>query len=816
MNNERYTTEALNAIEKARLSSVYHRQNYVGTEHLLTGLLKETEGTAAQVLMNAGITAEKVDKMIDRLIAPDGAVEVADKPGYAPRLITVFQKAKDFAQKTSSEEIGTEHLLLGILDDRECVGTRLLHTLNIDVRGLIGDLFAAMDADVTRFATQKEGGEGSQDDTPLLDRYSRDLTQMASDGLLDPVIGRETEILRVLRILSRRTKNNPCLIGEPGVGKTAIVEGIAQKIAKGDVPYQVEGRRVVVLDLGAMVAGTKYRGEFEERIKGVINEVSANRNILLFIDELHTLIGAGGAEGAMDASNILKPSLSRGEIQIIGATTVEEYRKHIEKDAALERRFQPVMVEEPDERESLEILKGLRPAYEEFHQVKITDGALEAAVRLSERYINDRSLPDKAIDLIDEAAARIRVTDPGRSVPDEKADEMAVLSKMKEEAVLAGNFKEAKKIAAEQEKYAAKRNKKKGRRKASADEVPSVTEEDIAATVADWTKIPVARLAEEETKRLARLEKELHKRVIGQDEAVTAIANAVRRGRVGLKDPKRPTGSFLFLGPTGVGKTELSKAVAETVFGSEQNLIRVDMSEYMEKHSVSKIIGSPPGYIGHDDGGQLSERVRRHPYSVVLFDEIEKAHPDVFNILLQVLDDGHITDSHGRKVDFKNTCIIMTSNAGAKSIVEPKRLGFSAGDDAAADYEKMKQGVLDEVKKLFRPEFLNRIDETIVFHPLSEDEVTQIAGLILNDLKKRAENEMQIQLNITPSAKKLLVEKGYSPKFGARPMKREVIKEVENPLAEMILNGEIKRGDHVRIGTARENGKQTKINFTKM
>ena len=813
MNNERYTTEALNAIEKARLSSVFHRQNYVGTEHLLVGLLKETDGTASQVLMNAGITAEKVDKMIDRLIAPDGPVEVADQPGFSPRVSRVFERAKEFAGKTASEEIGTEHLLLGILDDRECVGTRLLHTMSIDVRGLIGELFAAMDADVSRFATPTEGGQGSQGDTPLLNQYSRDLTQMAAEGLLDPVIGREVEILRVLRILSRRTKNNPCLIGEPGVGKTAIVEGIAQKIAKGDVPYQVEGRRVVVLDLGAMVAGTKFRGEFEERIKGVINEVSANRNILLFIDELHTLIGAGGAEGAMDASNILKPSLSRGEIQIIGATTVEEYRKHIEKDAALERRFQPVMVEEPDERESLDILKGLRPAYEEFHKVRITDEALEAAVRLSERYINDRSLPDKAIDLIDEAAARIRVTVPGKTVPDEKTDEMALLSKMKEDAVLAGNFKEAKKIAAEQEKLEAKLNKKKGIRKTAADMIPAVTEEEIAATVADWTKIPVARLAEEETKRLARLEKELHKRVIGQNEAVTAIANAVRRGRVGLKDPKRPTGSFLFLGPTGVGKTELSKAVAETVYGSEQNLIRIDMSEYMEKHSVSKIIGSPPGYIGHDDGGQLSERVRRHPYSVVLFDEIEKAHPDVFNILLQVLDDGHITDSHGRKVDFKNTCIIMTSNAGAKSIVEPKRLGFSAGNDEAADYEKMKQGVLDEVKKLFRPEFLNRIDETIVFHPLNETEVTQIAGLILNDLKKRAENEMQIQLNITQSAKKLLVEKGYSPKFGARPMKREVIKEVENPLAEMILNGEIKRGDHVRVGTSRENGVSV-IRFT--
>ncbi|MDO4620870.1 MAG: ATP-dependent Clp protease ATP-binding subunit [Lachnospiraceae bacterium] len=802
---QNYTNEAKKAISYATKSAASHNQNYAGTEHLLVGLLRTTDGTAAGVLAEAGVTPDKLTQLIDKLIAPQGDTTVKEQPGFSPRAEKVIKQAVSICVELGSREIGTEHLLLAMLRDTECVGTRLLHTMGADVRKLYADTLAAMnltgkfsDQDLLSGKAMREPESG----TPTLDRYSRDLTAMAKEGKLDPVVGRESEILRVVQILSRRTKNNPCLIGEPGVGKTAIVEGLAARIASGEVPESMQDKRIAVLDLSGMVAGSKYRGEFEERIKNVVKEVAGNRSILLFIDELHTIIGAGGAEGSLDASNILKPSLSRGEIQVIGATTIEEYRKYIEKDAALERRFQPVSVEEPTEEQSVEILKGLRPYYEEHHSVRIADEALTAAVKLSERYINDRRLPDKAIDLIDEAASKVRIsgfrTASGLAKDEE---ELLKIAAEKEQAVLTHDMVLAAKLQKKQDALKKKvgrlKNKKTGSR---ASQQLTVSEESIAAVVAEWTGIPVSKLREEESRRLARLEKELHKRVIGQEEAVSAVAAAIRRGRVGLKDPNRPTGSFLFLGPTGVGKTELSKAVAETVFGSEQNMIRVDMSEYMEKYSVSKLIGSPPGYVGYEEGGQLSEQVRRHPYSVILFDEIEKAHPDVFNILLQVLDDGHITDAHGHRVDFKNTCIIMTSNAGAKAIVDPKHLGFGAGQDAKKDYESMKRGVMDEVRRLFKPEFLNRIDETIVFHPLNEEEVAEIAGLLLEKLKKRAAEQMNLTLKISGAAKKYIAKQGYSPKYGARPVRRVIQSELENPLAEMLLRGEAAEGSCISIG----------------
>ena len=802
-----YTDEAVRAIDMAVRAAVYHRQQYAGTEHLLVGLLKATGGTAANVLMDAGVMPERLENLIDRLIAPEGGVVVEDRPGFSPRAEAVFERAGALASELRADETGTEHLLLAMLSDKECVGTRLLHTMGVDLRKLHMDTLVAMhtagavsDALFDRMRNAKQDSSGA---TPVLDQYSRDLTALAREGKLDRVVGREKEILRVMQILSRRNKNNPCLIGEPGVGKTAIVEGLAQRIASGDVPDSMSDKRVVVLDLSGMVAGSKYRGEFEERIRNVVREVAADKGILLFIDELHTLIGAGGAEGALDASNILKPSLSRGEIQVIGATTIDEYRKHIEKDAALERRFQPVHVEEPTEEESVRILEGLRPYFEEHHGVTITDDALLAAVRLSERYINDRRLPDKAIDLVDEASSKLKIIGlAGKENVSAEETDLDRIAAEKEAAVLAGDFKRARKLQAAQDEAEARlmKQKRRSRKHESAALQYTVTEETIAEAAADWTGIPVARIAEAESRRLARLEKELHKRIVGQDEAVTAVSGAIRRGRVGLKDPNRPTGSFLFLGPTGVGKTELTKAVAECVFGSEQNMIRVDMSEYMEKHSVSKLIGSPPGYVGHEDGGQLSEQVRRHPYSVVLFDEIEKAHPDVFNVLLQVLDEGHITDSHGRRVDFKNTCIIMTSNAGAKAIVDPKRLGFAAQTDEQQDYEKMKAGVMEEVRRLFRPEFLNRIDEIIVFHPLNEKQVEEIVALLFKSLKDRAENQMHVHIKMTQAVRRHIASKGFSPKYGARPLKREIQTSVENPLSEMILRGELKAGDQVTVG----------------
>ena len=803
-----FTNEALSAIEKSKKTAGYCRQNYVGTEHLLAGLLNTVEGTASIVLSEAGVVPEKLMKLIDRLIAPQGNVAVIDDREFSPRAQEILDESQRIAGEFDSDEAGTEHILLALLGDPDCVAARLLHTMGIDLRKLYADTLVAMGSE-NRLGEQDifSGKFGPESDrgTPTLDAYSRDLTKIASENGLDPVVGRETEITRVIQILSRRTKNNPCLIGEPGVGKTAIVEGLAQRIALGIVPESVRNMRVVMLDLSGMVAGTKYRGEFEERIKNVVSEVAQNRNILLFVDELHTIIGAGGAEGALDASNILKPSLSRGEIQMIGATTIDEYRKHIEKDAALERRFQPVMVEEPTKEETFAILKGLRPYYERHHGVVIHDEALRAAVNLSERYINDRCLPDKAIDLIDEAAAKARLGDV-RSLQKLMSEEqrLRTLAEEKEKAVIAGNLGKAREIQQEQEKLREKNAD--ARKKMSRSEVSrilSVSENDIADVVSDWTKIPVSRLAEAESKRLVKLEDKLHRRVIGQEEAVHAVASAVKRGRVGLKDPMRPTGSFLFLGPTGVGKTELSKALAEAVFGSEENMIRVDMSEYMEKYSVSKLIGSPPGYVGYDEGGQLSEQVRRHPYSVVLFDEIEKAHPDVFNILLQVLDEGHITDAHGKRCDFKNTCIIMTSNAGAQAIVDPKKLGFGARNDAAQDYERMKSGVMNEVRRIFKPEFLNRIDEIIVFHPLNQEEVIKIVGLMAKELVNRAKKELDIDLKITPAVKKEIARVGFSEKYGARPLRRAIQEKIENPLTDLVLNGDVSRGGKVTVRLVR-------------
>lgn len=803
-----YTDQARTAIMYAEKTARRCRHNYIGTEHLLAGLIHEEQGTAGMVLREFGVGEEKLMELIDKLIAPAQGVLTADKRGYTPRAELVLKNSRQEAMDLKSTRVGTEHLLLAMLKEVDCVGTRLLHTMGVSIQKLQMEILVAMGEETSgKEAYGKKNSRGSISmGTPTLDQYSRDLTELARQGKLDPVVGREEEIARIIQILSRRTKNNPCLVGEPGVGKTAIAEGLAQRIVQEMVPDTIKGKRVVVLDLSGMVAGSKYRGEFEERIKRVVSEVMEHQGILLFIDELHTIIGAGGAEGALDASNILKPSLSRGEIQIIGATTLEEYRKYIEKDAALERRFQPVTVEEPTEEQAIAILQGLRPYYEEHHGVQITDEAVSAAVKMSTRYITDRFLPDKAIDLMDEAASKVQLT--GFSVPEalrQSEQELRKLSQEKEEAIKAGDFSLAKEIQnkqIEEEKIyqtAKKRfeNKNKNRNLI-------VTEETIAQIVSGWTKIPVQKLAEKETKRLARLEKTLHQRVIGQEEAVTAVAKAIKRGRVGLKDPARPIGSFLFLGPTGVGKTELSKALAEAVFGSEQALIRVDMSEYMEKHSVSKMIGSPPGYVGYEEGGQLSEKVRRNPYSVILFDEIEKAHPDVFNILLQVLDDGHITDAQGRKVDFKQTCIIMTSNAGAQSIVEPKRLGFSSGEDAKKDYEHMKNGVMEEVKRIFKPEFLNRIDEILVFHTLRKEEIKQIVSLLLKKLQSRCKEQLDIELTVRNSVKEYIAEEGFDSKYGARPLKRAIQNKIEDAMAEEILEGRIHRGDHVIVSVSKK------------
>lgn len=799
-----YTDKAKKALNYANRLSRSSGCNYVGTEHILAGLLKEGTGVAAEVLTANNVELEALLKLIDELVAAGEEVTVADRDGYSPRTQMVLDRAREMADRFDSERIGTEHLLLAIIKEGDCAASRLLNTMGANPQKLFVDILAAMGEDPAQYREEIQRGRNEEATlTPTLDQYSRDLTAMARAGRLDPVIGREKETERVIQILCRRGKNNPCLIGEPGVGKTAIVEGIAQSLVNGNVPDIVADKRLVSLDMSGLVAKSKYRGEFEDRIKKVINEVETAGNVLLFIDELHTIIGAGGAEGALDASNILKPALARGDVQVIGATTIEEYRKYIEKDAALERRFQPVQVEEPTEEESIEILKGLRKLYEKHHHVQITDEGVEASVRLSARYVNDRFLPDKAIDLMDEAAAKARLGMIHGS------DEMMQLNREihqteldMEHALQEGDIEKARTLKETRENLQASREKlEKKNRRVSKNKVPVVGENEIADVVAGWTKIPVSRLTESEASRLQKLEETLHKRVIGQEEAVSAVSKAVRRGRVGLKDPKRPIGSFLFLGPTGVGKTEVSKALAEAVFGNEESMIRVDMSEYMEKHSVSKMIGSPPGYVGHEDGGQLSEKVRRNPFSVILFDEIEKAHPDVFNILLQVLDDGHITDSQGRKVDFKNTIIIMTSNAGAQSIIEPKKLGFGAKEDEKQDHERMKASVMEEVKRIFKPEFLNRIDETIVFRALNKDDMKKIIGIMVRDLQKRCKEQLQIDLVVREAAKEFIVEKAYDRKYGARPLRRKLQDEVEDRLADALIRGEIHAKDRVIVTT---------------
>lgn len=791
-----YTAKAKTALGLAASAARSMGQNYIGTEHILLGLIRQQTGMAAQALLVNGVDETKLVDLIMELIAPTGHLELKEREGYSPRAQQVIGLAFQIAEQYHASAVGTEHILMALIREGSNVAVRILSTMGVSLQKLYIDLLVSMGKDGNLY---KEDLRQQKQKTKVLEQYSRDMTKLAAEGKLDPVIGRDQEILRLVQILSRRTKNNPCLIGEPGVGKTAIVEGLAQRIVQGEVPDTVKNKRVMTLDLSGMVAGSKYRGEFEERIKKVIKEVIDDGNIILFLDEIHTIIGAGGAEGAIDASNILKPSLARGELQLIGATTIEEYRKYIEKDAALERRFQTIMVEEPSLTEAVRIVMGIKHKYEEHHHVTITPEAVEAAVKLSDRYINDRNLPDKAIDLIDEAAAALRLQ--GLKIPEncirlqEQIDELNVQI---ERSLKFDDLVEAHKERMEQEKLIKKHTQAMQRyEKKMAAKNTLVTEDEIAAVVAQWTKIPLKKLEEKESERLLKLEKILHKRVIGQTEAVEAVARAMRRGRVGLQDPKRPIGSFLFLGPTGVGKTELSKALAEAMFGSENDLIRVDMSEYMEPHSVAKMIGSPPGYVGHDDGGQLSEKIRRNPYSVVLFDEIEKAHPDVFNILLQVLDDGHITDSKGRKVSFKNAIIIMTSNAGASRIVDPKNLGFATKTTEQQDYQRMKNGVMEEVKRLFKPEFINRIDEIMVFHPLNKTELREIVTLLSTNLIKRCDRQMGITLSISQTLKNHLVEKYCDVKMGARPLKRAIQTVIEDPLAEEILQGRIRQGDHI-------------------
>ena len=806
-----FTDRAQEALAHASKFANRLKQGYVGTEHILAGLLKEENGVAHKVLTDNNVELQQVLDMIRELIAFDGGVGLKERGGYSPRARKILEEAHRQAERFGQKETGTEHLLLAIIREGENVAVRLLNTIGANIQKLYADTLIAMGQDGNLYKEDLGRRMSGRGRPSTLDQYSRDLTDLAREGMLDPVIGREDEIRRLIQILSRRSKNNPCLIGEPGVGKTAVVEGLAQRIVEGKVPATVRGKRLLTLDLSGMVAGSKYRGEFEERIKRVIREVIEDGNVILFMDELHTLIGAGGAEGAIDASNILKPSLARGELQMIGATTIAEYRKYIEKDAALERRFQPVNVEEPTEEEAIRILEGIKAKYEEHHRVTITPEAVDAAVRLSNRYINDRNLPDKAIDLIDEAAAsaRLRAVD----MPDKQRDLLEEIKKMDqqiERSIRMEAFSQAVEIKNKQDELVKKFQRAKKRMESQdGNKKYAIGEDEIAEVVAMWTKIPVQKLAQKESDRLLKLESILHKRVIGQEEAVVAVARAMRRGRVGLKDPKRPIGSFLFLGPTGVGKTELSKALAEAMFGTEEAIIRVDMSEYMEGHSVSKMIGSPPGYVGFDEGGQLSEKVRRNPYSVVLFDEIEKAHPDVFNILLQILDDGHITDSKGRKVSFKNTVLIMTSNAGAQRIVDPKNLGFAASSDARRDYERMKSGVMEEVKRSFKPEFINRIDDIIVFHQLNQGNMKDIVGLLSANLHDRCLAQMDIRLTLTGALKEHLVEKYSDAKMGARPLKRAIQSVVEDALAEEILLKRVQPGDTVSAGF-----KNGKVSFT--
>lgn len=810
----RFTQKAIMAQKAADKAAKELGHGYIGTEHILLGLIRTKDSLAGNVLETHEVTEDRILELMEQLIAPTSRVSFADPEGYSPKTEKILEAAGKEAARFHSKLAGTEHILIALIKETDCVASKMLISLGANIQKMYVDLLLAMGEDGNLYREDFQNGKPRQRNrstTPTLDQYSRNLNQNAREGRLDPVIGREREIERVIQILSRRTKNNPCLIGEPGVGKTAIAEGLALRIVSGNVPEILKEKRVLSLDLSGMVAGSKYRGEFEERIKRLLSEVKSDGSVVLFLDELHTVIGAGGAEGAIDASNILKPALARGEIQLIGATTITEYRKYIEKDAALERRFQPVTVEEPTEEEALEILMGLRACYEEHHHVTITDEALKAAVRMAARYINDRFLPDKAIDLIDEASSKVRLG-MYHSPKELKQLEQEIyqLEQEKEQAILKENYTLAGEIKKKQVKKEEKKTRLLNKLKKERANTPSVvSENEIADVVSGWTKIPVKKLEQEETERLRSLETVLHKRVVGQEEAVTAIARAIRRGRVGLKDPKRPIGSFLFLGPTGVGKTEICKALAEAMFGTETSIIRVDMSEYMEKHSVSKLIGSPPGYVGYDEGGQLSEKVRRNPYSVILFDEVEKAHPDIFNILLQVLDDGHITDSQGRKIDFKNAILIMTSNTGAENIISPKKLGFLAGEDEKADYKRMKDSVMEEVKRMFKPEFLNRIDETIVFHALTKLQMQEIVTILLDAVIKRAAAQMEITLSVTEEAKELLVELGYDEKYGARPLKRTIQKQLEDELAEKILAGEIHSKDAVCVDR-----KEKELNFS--
>ncbi len=801
----KFTERAKKAIEMSKQAAVEMGHSNVGTEHLLLGLLRVPDGVAAKALESQGITQDLIKSKLGEFAGFNNVMD-GDPVDFTPRMKRVLEMSMAESVRMGTGYVGTEHLLLALLRDQEGLAVKMLSALNVngqklydDILGMLGETDKQQPTNAAPMGSK--GIKKQRTNTPTLDNFSRDFTQMASEQKFDPIIGRDKEIERVIQILSRRTKNNPCLVGDPGVGKTAIVEGLAQKIAEGNVPEILRNKRVVALDLSAMVAGSKYRGEFEERIKRTINEVKSSSNVILFIDELHTIIGAGSAEGALDASNILKPSLARGEMQVVGATTLDEYRKYIEKDAALERRFQPVKVEEPSEDEAILMLRGVRDKYEAHHSVQITDKALEAAVKLGSRYITDRFLPDKAIDLVDEASSKVRLK-TYTAPPNIKAleDKLSEYEKEKESAIKTEEFEKAGSI--KQKQNAIRKELLEAKQEWETKNTKSmhvVDEDDIADVVSGWTGVPVKRLQTEESERLMKMEETLHKRIIGQEEAVRTISRAIRRGRVGLKNPKRPIGTFLFSGPTGVGKTELSKALAEILFGNEDAVIRVDMSEYMEKHSVSKLIGSPPGYVGYDEGGQLSERVRRKPYSVILFDEIEKAHPDVFNILLQILDDGHISDAQGRRIDFKNTVIILTSNAGARNIVEPKRLGFVSKEDKERTYEDMKKIVMDELKNIFRPEFINRLDDIIVFHVLDKENLKEIARLMLNESTDRIKKNMDITVEATEQAVAKLSEDGYEPMFGARPMRRAIQTKVEDYLAELILQGKIKEGSTVKI-----------------
>ena len=813
-----YTQNAREVLRLAEEAAKENGSGYVGTEHLLLGMIREQAGVASQVLKNNGITEEKLKDMISSLRLEEGKTAVMDRDGYTPRLRDILDGAMELAEEQYHvKELGTEFFLLATILERQNVALKLMEAAGANVPKIYFETLAAMGVNLQEHRQDltgdpQQGQDGAAGGRNMLEMYSRDLTAQAESGAMDPVVGRETEMKRVIQILSRRTKNNPCLIGEPGVGKTAIVEGLAQKIVRGEVPASVQGKRLLTLDLSGMVAGSKYRGEFEERIKGVIEEVRNAGDVILFVDEMHTLIGAGGAEGSIDASNILKPALARGEIQMIGATTINEYHKYVERDAALERRFQPVQVEEPDEAQTLEILKGIVPRYEEHHQVHVSKEAMEEAVRLSQRYINDRNLPDKAIDVIDEACAAVRLKNPVKKESDPLAElekKLAAEDEKLAKAVVDGRLRAARASRKRYDQLQEQFEKllRQPTEQAKEKELPLVTAEDVAGVISVWSKVPVSQLTEKESERLLRLEDTLHKRVIGQEDAVKAVSKAIRRGRVGLQDPNRPIGSFLFLGPTGVGKTELAKALAAAVFGDEKNMIRMDMSEYMEQYAVSKMIGSAPGYVGYDEGGQLTDKVRKNPYSVVLFDEIEKANPDVFNILLQILDEGHLTDSKGRQVNFRNTIIIMTSNVGARNIVDSRSIGFSQKPTKEQEYEKMQAGVMAEVRKMFRPEFINRIDGIEVFHALTHEELLRITTLLCNDLARRAKEQLGLTLRIAPSLKEHLVDQYADPKMGARPLRRALQSVVEDELSTRLLAEEFAKGDSVTIGC--RNGKVT-------